>query len=87
VTDLEPAGTLGGWLMTPEQTGGMARYDELRHRLPGEAKMTFASHFAHQVSFAERMTRQVLQGADGDRREVRGPAAGMRRQPQRRLRR
>ncbi|MEO7206851.1 MAG: zinc-binding dehydrogenase [Steroidobacteraceae bacterium] len=52
---------VGGWLLTPyiEKIGPLA-FQELKERVAGELKTTFASHYSQEISLAEALRPDVL---------------------------
>lgn len=66
---------IGGWLAGFDRLGGPAESQAARERIVRELRTTFASHFGHEVSFAELMSPGALQAiakmATGDKYVVR----------------
>ncbi len=52
---------VGGWLLTPyiEKIGPLA-FQELKERVAGELKTTFASHYSEEISLAEALRPDVV---------------------------
>ena len=54
---------VGGWVLTPFiQRMGMERFLQLRQRVASEIKTTFASHYSHEVSLAEAISKAAIEG-------------------------
>jgi NADPH2:quinone reductase len=52
---------LGGWLLTPFlQKAGLEKVMELRARVAGEIKTTFASHYTREISLAEVLSLDAM---------------------------
>jgi NADPH2:quinone reductase len=52
---------LGGWLLTPFlQKAGLEKVMELRARVAGEIKTTFASHYTREISLSEVLSLEAM---------------------------